>query len=53
VRLITTIITVYLNAGTLQVGHKFSASGIYKQPHATTIEQYIDYIEKLPLNPSP
>jgi dynein heavy chain, axonemal len=53
VRLITTIIQVYVNSGTLQVGHKFSESGLYRQPEATTIEEYIEYLEKLPLNPSP
>lgn len=53
VRLITNIITVYLNANTLKIGHKFSVSGVYRQPEATTIDQYIEFIEKLPLNPSP
>ena len=53
VRLITTIITVYINQNTLRLGHKFSASGLYRQPDATTIDQYIEYIQKLPLNPSP
>jgi dynein heavy chain len=53
VRLITTIIKVYLNSSVLKIGHKFSESGIYRQPEATTIDQYIEYIEKLPLNPSP
>jgi dynein heavy chain, axonemal len=53
VRLITTIIQVYLNPNTLQIGHKFSASGNYRQPEATTIDQYIEYLSKLPLNPSP
>jgi len=32
VRLITTIIKVYLNANTLKIGHKFSESGNYRQP---------------------
>lgn len=41
VRLITTIIKVYLNANTLKIGHKFSESGNYRQPEATTIDQYI------------
>lgn len=53
VRLIKTIITVYLNPGTLEVGHKFSTSGLYYQPPADTIDQYVEYIERLPLNPSP
>ena len=53
VRLITTIIQVYINQNTLNIGHKFSVSGVYRQPEASTIDQYIDYLEKLPLNPNP
>ena len=53
VRLITTIIKVYLNEDTLKIGHKFSKSGVYRQPDASTVDQYIDYLDKLPLNPSP
>ena len=41
VRLITTIIKVYINPESLKDGHKFSASGIYKQPEANSIEQYV------------
>jgi dynein heavy chain len=32
VRLIITIIKVYLNPETLKIGHKFSESGTYRQP---------------------
>lgn len=53
VTLITTIIQVYINPNTLNVGHKFSVSGVYRQPEASTIDQYIEYLEKLPLNPNP
>lgn len=53
VRLINNIIKVYINENTLIVGNPFSRSGIYKQPEANSIDQYIEYIEKLPLNPSP
>ncbi len=52
-RLITTIIKVYINEHALKEGHAFSISGTYKQPTANTFDQFIDYIEKLPLNPSP
>lgn len=52
-RLITTIIKVYINEGALSEGFAFSKSGVYKQPTANSFEQYIEYIEKLPLNPSP
>ena len=51
--MITTIIKVYINAGALNEGHAFSKSGIYKQPTASSFDQYIEYIEKLPLNPAP
>lgn len=53
VRLITTIIKVYINENALIDGYGFSKSGIYRQPTANTFDQYIEYIEKLPLNPSP
>ena len=53
VRLIKTIIMVYINPGVLDVGYKFSESGIYKQPEAISIDQYVEYIERLPLNPAP
>ena len=44
VRLITTIIQVYLNPNTLKINHKFSKSGTYFQPEATTLAHYIDYL---------
>lgn len=53
VRLINNIIKVYICENTLKVGHGFSRSGVYRQPEANSIDQYIEYIEKLPLNPSP
>ena len=53
VRLINNIIRVYINEGVIKEGYAFSASGIYHQPSASSIDQYIEYISKLPLNPSP
>lgn len=44
VRLITTIIKVYINEESLEVGHRFSKSGVYRQPDATTIDQFVEYI---------
>lgn len=41
VRLINSIIKVYICEGTLKVGHNFSRSGTYKQPEANSIDQYI------------
>jgi dynein heavy chain len=53
VRLITTILINYMNPEVLKDGYKFSASGTYYQPSIGSIEQYINYIEGLPLNPAP
>ncbi len=44
VRLITTIIKVYINGGALNEGYAFSKSGVYKQPTANTFDQFIEYI---------
>ena len=44
VRLITNIIKVYICEGALNVNHKFSRSGVYKQPEASSVDQYIEYI---------
>lgn len=52
-RLITTILKGYINPSALNEGHKFSSSGVYIQPVADKIEEYIKYIEGLPLNPAP
>lgn len=41
VRLINNIIKVYICDNTLKVGHAFSKSGIYIQPLANSIDQYI------------
>ena len=41
VRLINNIIKVYICEGTLNVGYKFSKSGIYNQPPANSVDQYI------------
>ena len=41
VRLINNIIMVYICENTLKVGYSFSRSGVYKQPEANSIDQYI------------
>jgi dynein heavy chain len=41
VRLITSIIKVYINDGVLKDGHAFSKSGVYKQPGANSFDQFI------------
>jgi len=53
VRLIKTILKNYINKDVLRDGHPFSESGIYYSPPAGDVEDYIDYIRKLPLNPGP
>jgi dynein heavy chain, axonemal len=37
----------------LKDGYKYSESGIYISPSAGTIDDYLEYISGLPLNPSP
>lgn len=34
-------------------GYKFSESGLYQSIEAGNLETYINYIQSLPLNPSP
>lgn len=41
VRLINNIIKVYICEGALKTNFAFSESGIYKQPEANSIDQYI------------
>lgn len=53
-RLIETILMQYIKAEALREGFKLSkTSDLYKQIDAETQEQYLDYIETLPLNPEP
>ena len=53
VRLIKTILKNYINADVMRDGYKFSESGLYYSMEAGNLEQYINYIQSLPLNPSP
>lgn len=53
VRLIKTILIKYINPKALGDGYKFSDSGTYIQKPSGTLEQYIEYISSLPLNPAP
>jgi dynein heavy chain, axonemal len=52
-RLIRTILETYINPDALQVGHKFSDSGLYYQLQPGEKEDYIDYIKQMELNPKP
>ena len=53
VRLIQTILKNYINPDVMRDGYKFSDSGIYYSIEAGNLEQYINYIQSLPLNPAP
>lgn len=52
VRLIVNILKRFVNPGILDDGYALSASGVYKSIPAGSVEDYIDYIKTLPLNPS-
>ena len=51
VRLITSILRRFVNPGILEDGYPLSASGLYKSIPAGSVEDYVEYIKSLPLNP--
>jgi dynein heavy chain len=51
--LISTIIKTFINENAIIVGHKFSKSGHYRVIEPGDKEDYINYIQNLPLNPQP
>jgi len=53
VRLIKAIMQVYMNQNMLEDNFKLSESGIYYSPPAGEQQDYITYIDSLPLNPQP
>lgn len=53
VRLIDVILRGYMNENMLQDDYHMSKSGIYRSIPVGDIEDYIDYIKQLPLNPDP
>jgi dynein heavy chain len=53
VLLIKTILKYYICEGALQVGHKFSTSGKYTVIDGVEKDDYLAYIDGLPLNPEP
>jgi len=53
VRLIKNILINYMNPKMLEENHPLSTSGIYKSIPAGDHADYINYIESLPINPSP
>jgi dynein heavy chain len=52
-RLIKTILETYINPGIFEAEYKFSPSGLYYSPPPGKQSDYLHYISKLPLNPSP
>lgn len=53
VRLIGSILSRFVRPEILNVGFGLSESGIYKTIAEGSKEDYINYIESLPLNPEP
>lgn len=53
VLLIETILRTYVCADSLIVGHKYSKSGLYRVIEPGEKDEYIKYIDGLPLNPEP
>lgn len=53
VRLIKTILGTYMQPNILEVGYKFSESGLYCSIEPGEKEDYLEYIKELPLNPMP
>lgn len=53
VRLIKSILTRYMNSSMIEDGFKLSTSGIYISPPVGDIADYLNYIESLPINPTP
>ena len=53
VRLIKAILGRFVQEGVLQVGFALSESGIYKSIADGSKEDYVNYIQTLPLNPEP
>jgi dynein heavy chain len=51
--LIKTIIKKYICPEALRDGYKYSESGVYYSPPPGLQDQYLQYIETLPLNPDP
>jgi len=53
VLLIETILRTYVCKESLDVGHKYSTSGLYKVIEPGEKEDYLKYIDTMPLNPEP
>ena len=53
IRLIKSILWRFMNKGALETGYAFSDSGTYKSIAAGNHEDYVKYINDLPMNPHP
>jgi dynein heavy chain, axonemal len=53
IRLIDSIQRKFVNDKTVETGYHFSASGVWKTVDAGTKEEFIEYINTLPLVPKP
>jgi dynein heavy chain len=53
IRLIKSIMRRFVNADMMEPGAKFSDSGIYKIIEPGSVDDYINYIQGLPLSPHP
>lgn len=53
IRLIKSILKRFVNPAIMEVGGKFSESGIYRTIEPGGVDDYINYIKDLPLNPHP
>lgn len=53
IRLIKAILSRCINPAIMEVGGKFSDSGIYKTIEPGTVDDYVKYIQSLPLSPHP
>jgi dynein heavy chain len=53
IRLIKAILSRVVNPAIMEVGGKYSESGVYKTIEPGTVDDYVRYIQSLPLSPHP
>jgi len=52
-RLINMLLEDFVNDDVINIGYKYSPSGVYSTTDAIMLRDYIDYIGQLPISPSP